>query len=131
LLLEFIDGQKIICFIELSSRENILRVIKELFLITYKLDELGINKEEMHRPIKHIIIQSNNKPKLIDYERASYVKNPKNLTQFCQFISSGNVLELLQKKNIHIDKQRIIELAKQYKRENRNMIYKQIVSLFS
>ncbi|MBI5393251.1 methyltransferase [Candidatus Woesearchaeota archaeon] len=134
LMIELIEGPKILDFLKSSSREANLTIIKDLFAIVCKLDELGINKEEMHHPLKHIIVQANgkdNKPKLIDYERASYTKNPKNLTQFCQFITSGNVSEVLQKKNIIIQKQQIIDLAKQYKKENRNLVYKQIIGLFS
>ena len=130
-MLESFTGKKIFDFLESASREVTLAVIKELFAIVYRLDELGINKEEMHHPLKHIIVQSNNKPRLIDYERASYTENPKNLTQFCQFISSGNVSELLQNKNIIIQKQQIIDLARQYKKENINIVYKQIITLFS
>jgi len=80
------------------------------------MDGLGINKEEMSHPPKHIIIsKKNKKPVLIDFERSHYTLKPSNVTQFCDFLVSGNILKLFKNKNIEIRKDKIIELAKIYK----------------
>jgi len=68
----------------------------------------------MHHPVKHIIIK-NNSPVLIDFERCRYTEEPKNVTQFCDFLIGDRVTGHLKKKNINLDKTRIIELARQYK----------------
>jgi len=52
----------------------------------YHLDKLGITKEEFTRPGKHIIVKGA-VPVLIDFERCHYTESPKNVTQFCQFLS--------------------------------------------
>jgi len=54
------------------------------------LDKLKINKEEMHYPVKNIIINKN-KPVLIDFERCGYTLRPKNLNQFKQFLKRFNL----------------------------------------
>ncbi len=134
LLLEFIQGKKIYDYLEDASRENSLHVLKELLAIAHKLDELGINKEEMHHPLKHVLIQSDLRVRLIDYERSSYVENVKNVTQLCQFLTSPIMLKILEQKNIVLQKEEVIELAKQYKKENQKenkiLLYKKIVALF-
>ena len=72
----------------------------------------------MHHPLKHIII-SKDKPALIDFERCHYSKNPKNVSQFIQFISGTRTRLLLKKKGINIDRKKILEASKKYK-ENLN-----------
>ena len=52
----------------------------------YTLDKLKIGKEEFTRPTKHVIVR-NSKPVLIDFERCHYTEHPKNVTQFCQYLS--------------------------------------------
>src|SRR3989338_6551137 len=52
----------------------------------YTLDKLKIGKEEFTRPTKHVIVR-NSKPVLIDFERCHYTESPKNVTQFCQYLS--------------------------------------------
>ena len=113
---EYIDGDLIINYIKKSNRNYIKRIIKNIFNQLFILDKLKIDKEEMHHPTKHIIIQKD-KSYLIDFERAHYAQNPKNVTQFCQFLISSYVSELLRNKKIIIDKNKIIQLAKIYKND--------------
>ena len=89
----------------------------------FALDKLMVDKEEMHHPFKHVII-TKGKPLLVDFERCHKTLKPKNVTQFCQCINSMS--KLLINKKIKVDKEKIIKLAKQYKKnqnkENLNKI---------
>lgn len=116
IILEYIDGFLIIGYFKKSSKENILRIIRKIMEQLYLMDELKINKEEMSHPQKHILIDKNNKPILIDFERCRKTIKPSNVTQFCDFLSSNNVLKILNNKKIEIDKNKIIELSKKYKK---------------
>ena len=91
------------------------------------MDRLGINKFEMHHPLKHIIIDK--KPVLIDFERARYTDDPKNITQFCDYLISESVLRIFKSKKIHISKTRMIALAKKYKHQPTLENYKKINDL--
>ncbi len=115
LMYEFVEGIFIQEFLEKNTKKDILIVIKKVFDQMYTMDQLGINKFEMHRPLKHILIKHNN-PVLIDFERCRYTEEPKNVTQFCDFLIGEDVTKLLNNKNIKIDKEKIIELAKKYKK---------------
>ncbi len=88
------------------------------------LDTLGINKEEMHHPVKHILIRRYKKEKkdmidvkLVDFERAHINESPKNVTQFCQFLVSQKFNELLRNKKIIIEQDEMIKLSQDYKNE--------------
>jgi predicted Ser/Thr protein kinase len=84
------------------------------------LDKLGINKDEMQNPYKHIIVDKKKKGicvKLVDFERARKTESPKNVTQFCQFLISNRFNELLREKKIIINKEEMIKLSQNYKNE--------------
>lgn len=110
----YIDGIFILDFFKKSNKQPIKKILKNILNQMYVLDKLKIDKEEMHHPLKHVIV-SKNKPYLIDFERTHHAQNPKNVTQFCQFLMSGYASGILDKKKIKIDKEKIINLAKIYK----------------
>ena len=125
---QYIDGDFIADYIKKSDKNNIKSIIKDIFNQLSVLDKLKIDKEEMHHPIKHIIV-SKNKPYLIDFERTHYSQSPKNITQFCQFLISGRLSEILKAKGISLDKSEIIQLAKVYKRNPSKANFKKIISI--
>ena len=82
--MEFIDGIHFIKYIETQPKTKVLKVVKLLEKQVKTLDKLNINKYEMMRPFKNVIIR-NDSPVLIDFERCRYSDNPKNLRQFDEF----------------------------------------------
>ena len=79
------------------------------------MDKLNVDKEEMHHPVKHVIIGKNNKASLIDFERCHEVKKGKNVTQFCQFLINKRFNFVLRKKDIKINRKDMIRCARTYK----------------
>jgi len=126
---EFVKGDFIIDFIKKNNKEDIIKIIKNVFNQIYIMDKLKVDKEEMHRPLKHIIIDK--KPVLIDFERCKITKKPKNVTQFCQFLMSGSTELLLRQKGIKLKKDKIINLAKTYKKEQTKENLNKILSILN
>ena len=124
---EYVKGDFIIDFIGKSSKKEILRVIKGLFDQTYTLDKMKVDKEEMHMPFKHIIVNKS-KVTLLDFERCHSVEKPKNTTQFCQFVTCGRIGPLLKQKNIVIDESDIREAAARYKKNYTKMAFRNILA---
>ena len=126
---KFIKGEFIIDFIE----NNIKKIIKKILLDVLKqcriMDMLKVNKKEMHNPFKHIIIKEN-KAFMIDFERCYKTDKPKNVTQFCQFIMSNKLKEILIKKSFKINREKMLKVLIKYKHhqteENFNKILKLI-----
>ena len=125
---EYINGNFILDYLKRANKDSIRKSIKKIFYQLRALDKLGIEKEEMHHPLKHIIVEKNN-PYLIDFERARYSPNPKNLTQFCQFLMHSASVQILERKQITIDKNKLISLAKIYKNSQSNENFTKIVDL--
>ncbi len=105
----FIEGKH---FKDVINKENAKKIFSQILEQARKLDKLGINKEEMHRPHKNILIDKNLNVYLIDFERSKKSKNLQNVTQFIQYLLSGgsNFIEIK-------DRNQLIELAKMYKEE--------------
>lgn len=112
---EYICGEPIVEFLKKHNKKKIKRILQNILDQLFILDSLCINKEEMHRPIKHIIIRKDT-PILIDFERCHKTKKPKNVTQFCQFLMSDNIQQILKDKGIRIDKKKTINICKLYKK---------------
>lgn len=126
---EFVEGEFFPDYLRHAAKRKITKAINQIFEQLFRMDKLGINKEEMAHPVKHILIR-NNKPVLIDFERAHRTLKPANVTQFCSFLISGFVAGLLRMKGITLDKDRMIGLAKEYKekldKESLNCITREI-----
>jgi|TARA_B100001971_G_scaffold72955_1_gene67262 release factor glutamine methyltransferase len=124
LIYEFVDGYFINDYLKINEKENIKRMLKNIFEQLFVMDKLKINKEEMSHPVKHIIINKK-KPVLIDFERAHHTIKPGNVTQFCDFLISNNIKTALKNNKIKIDNKKVITLAKKYKKNiNKNNLNK-------
>ncbi|MFH1592521.1 MAG: hypothetical protein ABIB47_04100 [Candidatus Woesearchaeota archaeon] len=120
MITSFIKGENIRDFFKSCSGKEKSEVIKEVFNQCRVLDTLKVDKLEMHRPFKHIIILKK-KPVMIDFERCKHSQNPKNVTQFAQFLINIG---------IQVNKTKLRSLLKGYKRDYSEDKYKEIVSLF-
>ena len=123
----FVEGDFILDFIAKNNKTKIKKVLDLIFKQCFKLDKLGANKEEMHRPLKHVIIK-NNKATLIDFERTHKSKKPKNVTQFTQFVCA--IKKELAKKGFKINVNKLRALSKVYKenmtKKNLDIILKNV-----
>jgi len=126
---EFVEGKFLMDYLQGASKEKVLWVIREVLDQMRLLDNLNLNKEEMHHPYKHIII-GDSKVTLIDFERCKKTPDPKNVTQFLQCITSFALVPLLGEKDISIDIPSIKKMAAAYKSRHAEGEYKKIKNLF-
>ena len=115
-VMDFIEGELIHDFLKKASKKHIVRVLDSLLNMMFELDKLKINKEEMNHPHKHIIIDRHMQPVLIDFEKAAKTANPKNISQFVQFLISKSTDSILREKRIQINRAGIIENVRLYKK---------------
>jgi HemK-related putative methylase len=111
LIYDFVEGDFIKDWLPKANKFAIRKVLKEVLVQCDKLDRLKLNKEEMHRPFKHIIIGKC--ITMIDFERTHKAKSPKNVTQFLQYIRNNK--NLLNKKGLDIRRAKILDVSKKYK----------------
>lgn len=124
LSMDVVKGIRIMDYLRVNSKKNILIVLKKVFNQLRSLDEHNIDKKEMNNPYKHIIVKGVN-PVLIDFERARFSKHPQNITQFCQFLQSKKIKKILNKKKINID---FKDLPFKYKKNPSKKLFKQFYS---
>lgn len=146
---EYVEGDFIINYLKKANKGDIKKVINDVFHQCFILDQLKVNKEEMHKPLKHILVKGtkpvlidarkskisgiSKTPKvvLIDFERTHITHKPKNVTQFCQFVASKRVLDILKGKGFRFNKTQIISAAKKYKKEINEKNLKEIIKLLT
>lgn len=124
---EYIPGEFIIDYLEHSSKSETENLLLEVLRQCRILDKIHITKEEMTNPYKHVIV--NKKVVLVDFERAHFDLKPTNISQFSQYIMRNH--DLLNKKGIRIDKEKLIRLTKHYKNNQSNENYSKIKNLIS
>lgn len=113
---KFVEGELLVDY--LKTAKNKYKILKKVLDQCRILDKLKINKLEFTRPIKHIFVK-NNKITMIDFERCYYTENPKNVTQFCQFLIRYNLME------------NNIKTLQNYKERKTEKNYKEILKLIS
>ena len=110
---QFVEGKEILEWIDGAQKEVIEKILRDVLEQCFRLDQLGVSKEEMHHPIKHILVTEKNRAFLIDFERTRLTDKPQNVTQFVEFIC--RIKEQLVKKGVRVDVERLRGLAKEYK----------------
>lgn len=118
LTMEYIDGERILDYLNSATKKQAIAIIKKIIDQLYIMDKLNINKMELINPYKHIIVRDN-EPIQIDFERCIYTTNPKNVTQFIQFLSSGKVGK--------VDKDELRIIARKYKTDMKYEYLKEII----
>ena len=112
--MEFIDGPFLTDWMAGVQAKQILAALGELLHQCYVLDQLGITKEEMHHPHKHVLM-IHNLPVLVDFERCHESKTPQNVTQCVEFIT--RMRNELAAKGLSVKVDFLRALAKAYKKE--------------
>lgn len=134
LIMQYINGTPILAFIADAHTDQIILILKDVLLQCYTLDRHHLQKEEMHHPVKHVLVihnQKSMKPVLIDFERCHVALRPKNVTQFCQFLRSRNVTSLLNQKQITLHQEQFFTLTKAYAHEPTKKNLTLLLNLFS
>jgi release factor glutamine methyltransferase len=125
---KFIDGIPLEQHLEQASKSAAVIVLKNILSQCRALDLLNINKTELTNPYKDIIVTSDNKPVMIDFERSKKSLKPQNVTQFLQYIAKKKLL--LSDKGLLIDKESIMMLGRKYKESYSADAMQEIISIF-
>ncbi len=107
-----------------ASKEETSNVLKGILEQCWRLDMVGLDHGELSHAPKHIIVNTKQKPVIVDFETASLDRRPANVTSVCQFLfmdrNTSNISEKLGLGN----KKSIISALQSYKKERnrRNFI---------
>jgi putative serine/threonine protein kinase len=126
LVREYIDGPEMMDWIPGATKPRIKRALERVIAQCRQLDLLGINKQEMTHPHKHILMRDD-EPVFIDFERARRTENPKNVTQVCQWITGRDMTTLLSAKGIEVPRDAMLAHAKAYKKDHGKPAYERML----
>jgi putative serine/threonine protein kinase len=87
LLMQLIDGDLLPAWLETHKEKALVqKVLGDVLDNCYRLDELGVDHGELSKAPKHVIIDQQLKPFIVDFETASDMRKTANLPAICHFL---------------------------------------------
>jgi putative serine/threonine protein kinase len=112
------------------TQEQIRSVLTQILEQCYRLDETGLDHGELSKAPKHIIVDVNNIPHLIDFETSSTKRKVSNVTSVCQYLFLGNQITKIIKEKIGIiDEKKFVTALRTYKHENSRDNFERILKI--
>jgi len=91
LLMQFIDGDLLPDWLEThKEKERVRGVLSEVLEQCWRLDAIGLDHGELSKAPKHLIVDKEKKPFIVDFETASVNRKPANVTSVCQFLFTSD-----------------------------------------
>ncbi|MBS7640964.1 MAG: serine/threonine protein kinase [Candidatus Bathyarchaeia archaeon] len=122
LTMEYIDGELLPKWVKRLSgdKESVLkrlrRVLRDILEQCWRLDSIGLDHGELSWADKHIIIDPEEKPHILDFETASNRRMVSNVTSVTQYLFiRGRTASLITQKFGSIDKNILIQILRAYK----------------
>ncbi len=138
LVYEYIDGIPVEKWLRGQvTREELLKVLREVLYQAYRLDSIGLLHDELSRPREHILVTSDLKVYIIDFETSSLGlrRGKKNVTQILNaFVLGGSELAAKTRQILELDADsiRVIgELARRYKQSPSIELLENIIKVIS
>jgi len=134
LLMEFIKGTLLPQWVEAlrgrGARSRIRRVLRTILEQCYRLDEAGLDHGELSRAPKHIIVDADDHPHLVDFETASINRRVSNVTSICQYLFIGSqAAKTIKRKLGKINEKELINALRNYKHERARENIKKILDI--
>jgi putative serine/threonine protein kinase len=110
------------------EKAQVRGVLGEVLEQCWRLDSVGLDHGELSKAPKHIIIDKQQAPFLVDFETASVDRRTANVTSVCQFLftSHGAVAKAVAEVFGEVNREEVIDVLRLYKiessRENFNRV---------
>jgi putative serine/threonine protein kinase len=130
LLMQLIEGDLLPAWLENNKTPAVVRqVLREVLKACYRLDEIGLDHGELSQAPKHVIVDGQLKPWIVDFETASDKRKPANLSAICHFLfnSPGETARAIALALGERDNRKIIETLHVYKRFRSRENFKKVM----
>ncbi len=129
LLMQFIDGDLLPKWLEkCGGKAKIRTVLREVTEQCWRLDEAGLDHGELSHAPKHIIIDRNSKPFIVDFETASLNRKSSNVTSICQYLFIGGaVAKVVAEKLGKKDTKAIVDALRLYKNDRNRENFERVL----
>jgi putative serine/threonine protein kinase len=132
LLMQLVDGWLLPRWLGAHKDEAQVRgVLNEVLEQCWRLDSNGLDHGELNKAPKHIIIDKQHKPFLVDFETASVNRKPANVNAVCQFLfaSYGAVARAVAEVFGEINRAEAINSLRRYKNERTRENFDRVVQV--
>jgi putative serine/threonine protein kinase len=122
LLMQLVDGCLLPEWLDTHNEKGQVRgVLGEVLEQCWRLDSIGLDHGELSKAPKHIIIDKQRKPFLVDFETASVERKTANVTSVCQFLftSHGAVAKSIAEVLGEVNRGEVIDALRRYKNERK------------
>ena len=135
LVMEFIHGKIFPLWVEelkgRGTKALIRGVLRDLLEQAWRLDKGGLDHGELSSAPKHILINGENRPYILDFETASNTRRCSNVTSLCQFLLLGSPTAKIVEKRLgrKIRREGLIKALRNYKQATTRENFDQILNL--
>jgi putative serine/threonine protein kinase len=130
LLMQLIDGDVFPDWLGAYKEEEHVRdVLNDVLEQCWRLDNAGLDHGELSKAPKHIIVDKQLKPWIVDFETASVNRKMANVTSVCQFLftSGGRVSRALAEVLGERKREEIICALRLYKKDRTHENFNRVV----
>jgi putative serine/threonine protein kinase len=90
LLMELIDGGLLEEWLQThTDKAAVQRILEDILEQCWRLDEISLDHGELSKAPKHLLVNTQDKPFMVDFETASTCRNASNVTSVCQYLFQG------------------------------------------
>ena len=132
LLMQLIDGDLLPDWLKANSDRALVRqVLAGVLENCYRLDQIGLDHGELSKAPKHVIIDRQLKPWLVDFETASDARKPSNVSAVSSFLftSDGEVARNVAATLGERNKEEIVAAMKNYRREKTRQSFEWVLQV--
>jgi putative serine/threonine protein kinase len=121
LVMEYLNGvplpQWIVGLSGRGRKKRLKNILAELLEQCHRLDEVGLDHGELSSAPKHIIVEAEDQPVIVDFETASTRRHPSNVTSLCQYLFIAGGLSVKIRRILGpVRKQALIAVLRKYKK---------------
>jgi putative serine/threonine protein kinase len=120
LLMQLIDGDLLPAWLKMFSEKAVVQtVLGEVLEQCFRLDEIGLDHGELSKAPKHVIVDKELKPWIVDFETSSDARKPANVTAISHFLftSAGEVARTVAAALGERNKDEIVKALQKYKEQ--------------
>jgi len=120
LLMQLIDGDLLPAWLDThKEKAQVQKVLSAVLENCFRLDTIGLDHGELSKAPKHVIIDKEQRPWIVDYETASDARKPANVTAICHFLftSAGEAAKTIADVLGERNREEIVKALQRYKEQ--------------
>jgi putative serine/threonine protein kinase len=134
LLMELVEGTHFPEWLEtlngIDVKLRVSLVLKNIMNQCYRLDKAGLDHGELSNAPKHIIVNADDIPHLIDFETASTERRVSNVTSICHYLFlRSKIAGNIKKKLGRVAEKELVNALRKYKRERTRDNFEKIIEI--